>query len=89
MSRTTRPNPWRSALDQALEQLAQAEHAFEWADAEFSDYHAYRIQAAKEQVALILRQARHAYGVLPDLQLTEGRQAVEAITAGGLAQSHH
>jgi multidrug resistance efflux pump len=89
MSRSTDQNPWRSALDQALDQLAQAEHAFEWADAEFSDYHAYRIQAAKEQVALILRQARLAYGVIPDLQLTSGHGAIDAITAGDLAQSRH
>ncbi|PSR23611.1 MAG: hypothetical protein C7B45_02240 [Sulfobacillus acidophilus] len=87
--RNTAQNPWRSALDQALDQLAQAEHAFEWADAEFSDYHAYRIQAAKEQVALILRQARHAYGVPPDLQLPPGPRAVDAITAGDLAESRH
>ncbi len=63
MAQTQRQNPWRAALDQALAQLSQAEHAFEWADPEFSDFHAYRIQAAKEQVALILRQARQAYGV--------------------------
>lgn len=75
MPRETQPNPWRMALDRALMQLAQAEHAFEWSDAEFSDYHAYRIQAAKEQVALILRQARRAYGYAPGSAMLPGSDA--------------
>ena len=86
--RTSRTNPWREALDKALEQLAQAEHAFEWADPEFSDYHAYRIQAAKEQVALILRQARNAYGVEGGaLGLNDARRAARALTPADFAES--
>lgn len=87
MPREQHENPWRQALDKALEQLAQAEHAFEWADAEFADFHAYRIQAAKEQVAVILRQARQAYGVAPQPQLADGRAAINAITSGEFAES--
>jgi hypothetical protein len=87
MSRSERQNPWRAALDQALTQLAQAEHAFEWAEAEFTDYHAYRIQAAKEQVALILRQARQAYGVHSVDRMLKEAQAHSALTSGEFAQS--
>ncbi len=88
MPRQERNNPWRQALDRALEQLAEAEHAFQWADSEFSDYHAYRIQAAQEQVALVLRQARAAYGVEPIRpHLKDGRRPVDALTAGGFVES--
>lgn len=87
MGRAARVNAWKQALDQALEQLAQAEHAFEWADAEYADFHAYRIQAAQEQVSVILRQARRAYGVeAPNRQLSE-RQTMNAITSGDVAES--
>ena len=82
MLRTERQNSWRIALDQALAQLSQAEHAFEWADPEFSDYHAYRIQAAKEQVALILRQARQAYGVDTVRIMLREAPSKSALTAG-------
>ena len=82
MLRTERQNPWRAALDQALAQLSQAEHAFEWASPEFSDYHAYRIQAAKEQVALILRQAREAYGVESVRFMLRDASSSKAITSG-------
>lgn len=69
---TARDNSWRDALDQALDELAQAEHSFEWADPEFCDYYIYRIQAAKEKVALILRQARVAYGIQHSPMLAPG-----------------
>ncbi|NMP21066.1 hypothetical protein [Sulfobacillus harzensis] len=73
-------NPWREALDQALDELAQAEHSFEWADPDFCDYYIYRIQAAKEKVALILRQARVAYGIQRPAMLT-GTAERRAISA--------
>lgn len=63
MTTTTTLNPWREALDQALQELAAAEEAFLWADADFCDYHIFRMQAAEEKVALILRQARLAHGL--------------------------
>ncbi len=87
MSRSSQENPWRQALDQALAQLAQAEHAFEWADSEFSDYHAYRIQAAQEQVALILRQARQAYGVQAANLMLKEVQTKSALTPADFASS--
>ncbi len=75
---TARTNPWREALDQALDELAQAEHAFEWADPDFCDYYIYRIQAAKEKVALILRQARVAYGIQrPPMLARSGHPAID------------
>ncbi|MCL5116875.1 MAG: hypothetical protein M1272_06975 [Firmicutes bacterium] len=63
MALSQRINPWREALDQALAELDQAEHAFQWADPDYCDYHIFRIQAAQEKVGLILRQARIAYGM--------------------------
>lgn len=87
MSRHERQNPWRIALDQALMQLSQAEHAFEWSEAAFCDYHAYRIQAAKEQVALILRQARQAYGVESVDRMLRESPLPSALTSGEFAQS--
>lgn len=77
---SVRTNPWREALDQALGELNQAEHAFEWADPDYCDYYIFRIQAAQEKVALILRQARVAYGVASN-RLPASREAPHAITA--------
>ncbi|MCY0898747.1 MAG: hypothetical protein OWU33_07365 [Firmicutes bacterium] len=74
-------NPWRQILDQALAELAEAEHAFEWADPDYSDYHAYRIQAAQEKVALILRQARQAYGIEVSMALPSANATLKALTA--------
>lgn len=79
-------NPWRSALDQALAQLAQAEHAFQWADSEFTDYHAYRIQAAQEQVALIVRQARLAYGLKATNLMLQEAKTQNALTPADFSQ---
>ncbi len=81
MAASPRVNPWREALDQALRELAQAEHAFEWSDPDFCDYHIYRIQAARERVALIIRQARSAYGVSARA-LPGGSAAGPALTSG-------
>ena len=80
MAASPRVNPWREALDQALRELAQAEHAFEWSDPDFCDYHIYRIQAARERVALIIRQARSAYGVSG--QALPGGSTGPALTSG-------
>jgi len=62
MKTQTGINPWREALDLALNELSQAEQAFEWADADYCDYHIFRIQAAEAKVALIVGQARIALG---------------------------
>ncbi|MCY0879153.1 MAG: hypothetical protein OWU84_09465 [Firmicutes bacterium] len=75
-------NPWRQVLNQALAELAEAEHAFEWADPDYSDYHAYRIQAAQEKVALILRQARQAYGIEPSIALPSATSPITALAPG-------
>lgn len=75
-----RKNPWRDALNQALNELSQAEHSFEWADVDYCDYYIYRIQASKEKVALILRQARIAYGVTSYPMLTRAEPS-DAIAA--------
>lgn len=80
MAASPRVNPWREALDQALRELAQAEHAFEWSDPDFCDYHIYRIQAARERVALIIRQARSAYGV--SARALPGGASGPALTSG-------
>lgn len=82
MAVAARTNPWREALDQALLELNQAEHAFEWADPEFCDYHAFRIQAAKEKVAMILRQARQAYGLTQAGFALPDAPSMKAITPG-------
>lgn len=56
-------NPWRDALKQAVTELEQAERAFQWADPDYCDYTVYRILAAREKIALVLHQARAAYGI--------------------------
>lgn len=56
-------NPWGDALKAAINERRQAEEAFQWADAEYLDYHVYRLLAAEEKISLILRQARAAYGI--------------------------
>ncbi len=85
MAASPRVNPWREALDQALRELAQAEHAFEWSDPDFCDYHIYRIQAARERVALIIRQARSAYGV--SARALSGGASGPALTSGAFEEA--
>lgn len=68
MATAVRQNPWRDALDQALDELSQAEQSFEWADLDHCDYHIFRIQAAEAKIALILRQARTALGYTPSIR---------------------
>lgn len=76
---------WEQALKTAIREREEAEAAFLYADAEHCDIAIYRLQAAEEQVRLVIRDARRDLGYTLNA-LPPGRLALwEALPASKVA----
>ncbi|MDA8192612.1 MAG: hypothetical protein M0Z53_01250 [Thermaerobacter sp.] len=53
---------WQQALKEAVSARDNAETAFLYAAGDYCDYAIYQLQAAEENVRLLVRQARQALG---------------------------
>ncbi|CAB1129609.1 conserved protein of unknown function [Candidatus Hydrogenisulfobacillus filiaventi] len=56
---------WQAAIQAAVREVREMEDAFNQAERETCDYQIYRLRAAEEHLALVLRQARRALGADP------------------------